>query len=147
MNLTRSQIIKFLPAGAFFAGLGWDSLTMTRIDRLFDNFFLLGYLIILGGMIILTNFIEKGLVQNEFILKWKKWYPYAIQFLFGGLFSGYTVYYFQSASLTKASAFFLIIAILLVYGLIKTISGLDSGCDLRRILCPGGHVGQILIGR
>ncbi len=114
MKITRSQILKFFPAVAFLCGLGWDSLTMTRIDQLFDNIFLLGYLIILGGMIILTNFIEKELIQNKYLLRFKKWYPFAIQFFFGGLFSGYTVFYFQSASLTKASLFFLIIAVMLI---------------------------------
>ncbi|MFC1492662.1 DUF2914 domain-containing protein [candidate division KSB1 bacterium] len=114
MKITRAQLLKFFPAAAFVAGLGWDSLTMTRIDRLFDNIFLLGYLVILGGMIILTNFIEKGLIRNNLLLRFKKWYPFAIQFFLGGLFSGYTVFYFQSASLTKASLFFLIIAVMLI---------------------------------
>jgi hypothetical protein len=41
-------------------------------------------------------------------------YPHAVQFLLGGLFSAYTVFYSQSASLTTTAVFFALLVVLLV---------------------------------
>ncbi len=109
-----SRYAKFMPAGAFVAGLTWDSVTMTRIDRLLDNLILFAYILASGLLIIIVSFIDKDLIKNELLLKYRKWYNYALQFFFGGLFSGYAVYYFQSSSFTKASVFFIFIAIFLI---------------------------------
>ena len=105
---------KFFPAIAFFAGFLWDSLTLTRIDRILDNVILLLYLILLGVLIILLNLLESGHKLKPILTRFKKWYPLAIQFLIGGLFSAYVVFYFKSASFTKASLFFILLMVFLV---------------------------------
>lgn len=105
---------KYLPVASFFAGVSWDNLTLGRIDRLLDSVILLTYLLLLGGFIILFNLVEKKIIQRPIFLKYREWYPLAIQFLLGGLFSAYVIYYRQSASLTKTALFLVILLILLV---------------------------------
>ena len=104
---------RFLPVVSFIGGFLWDSLTLTRIDRLSDNLFLLGYLFLLGFSIILVNLVENNRLTKLLILKYREWYPLAIQFFLGGLFSSYVVFYFQSAAITKNWLFLGILIIML----------------------------------
>lgn len=105
---------KYAEAAFFFGGVAYDSLTLTRIDRMFDNLLLLAYILILGAFIVLVGRLQTGQLQHPRLLKYKGLYPLAIQFLLGSLFSAYTVFYFQSASLTKTAIFFGILVFLLV---------------------------------
>ena len=104
---------KYLPVAFFIGGFLWDSLTLTRIDRMVDNLILLGYLLLLGFSIILVNRVENNLIHEQLILKYRDWYPLAIQFFLGGLFSSYVVFYFQSAAVGKNWLFLGILIILL----------------------------------
>ena len=104
---------RFLPVVSFIGGFLWDSLTLTRIDRLSDNLFLLGYILLLGFSITLVNLVENNRLTSPFFLKYREWYPLAIQFFLGGLFSSYVVFYFQSAAITKNWLFLGILIILL----------------------------------
>ena len=61
-KLHTSFLSPILPAFFFFAGVTYDSLTLTRIDRLLDNLILLLYLAILGVLIILTGRFQLGLI-------------------------------------------------------------------------------------
>lgn len=65
-------------------------------------------------MITLLNLIESGHQLRSFLTRYRKWYPLAIQFLIGGLFSAFVVFYFKSASFSKASIFFIFLLIFLV---------------------------------
>ncbi len=100
---------RFIPLISFFAGFTWDSFTLTRIDELMDSLILLFYFIMLGLAIVIMFFVDKGIIKKNFLIKYSEWYPAVIQFLLGGLFSTYVVFYFQSASFTKTSLFFIII--------------------------------------
>ncbi len=111
----QSRYKKYQPIVFFFGGFLWDSLTLTRIDRLFDNLILLLYLVLVGGCIILVNLTDTGKFRKGIFDKYKEWYPLGIQFFLGGLFSSYVVFYFQSASFTK-SAIFLVLLVLLLIG-------------------------------
>jgi hypothetical protein len=113
INQFYKSYSKYQPIAFFIGGFLWDSITLTRIDRLSDNLILLAYLFMLGLSIFLVNYVESDLIGNRFILKYKKWYPLAIQFFLGGLFSSYVVFYFQSAALTKNWLFLGILIILL----------------------------------
>ncbi|MGE3153882.1 MAG: DUF2914 domain-containing protein [Nitrospiraceae bacterium] len=114
----------FLPPVFFFAGVGYDTLTLTRIDRLQDNLILLLYLVVLGVLIILTGREEFRSGEPEFwesqpgMLRWlgraQPYYPMAMQFLLGGLFSAYAIFYFRSASLTSSAIFLLLLVGVLV---------------------------------
>jgi hypothetical protein len=105
---------RIAPAAFFSAGFVWDSVTLTRIDRLFDNLVLLVYLLLLGALIALSNFVRDERPLKPILRKYSDWYPLGMQFFLGGLFSAYVVYYFQSASLTKASLFLILLVVLLI---------------------------------
>ncbi len=104
---------KFIPVLSFLGGFVWDSITLTRIDRMSDNLILLGYIVLLGFSIMMVNLVENNIINKPFILRFSDWYPLGIQFLLGGLFSSYVVFYFQSASVTKNWLFLVILIVLL----------------------------------
>ena len=105
---------KYQPVVAFFAGFTWDSFTLTRIDLVLDNLIMFSYIVLAGLFIYLYNLVEEKSLDRAFFLRYKDWYPNIIQFFFGGLFSAYVVYYFQSASFTKNWLFVLLLILLLV---------------------------------
>lgn len=105
---------RYAEAAFFLGGVAYDSLTLTRIDRMVDNLFLLTYILILGILIVLVGRLQTGQLHYPRLLKYKGLYPLAIQFLLGSLLSAYTVFYFQSVSLTKTAIFFGILVFLLV---------------------------------
>lgn len=105
---------RFAPLLSFMAGFSWDSLTLNRIDRLFDNLILLTYLLLLGFSIFLIHLIDNQRIKHPKILEYQEWYPLVIQFFFGGLFSAYVVFYFQSATLSKNWLFLLFLILLLI---------------------------------
>jgi hypothetical protein len=115
----------FMPAVFFLSGVTYDTLTLTRIDRLQDNLLLLIYLLVLGVLIVLTGRLgiepppdgEHLATLSPFarwILKARPYYPMAVQFLLGGLFSAYAIFYSRSATLTSTAIFFALLIVLLV---------------------------------
>ncbi len=106
---------RYYPIVSFVAGFAWDSLTLTRIDRLSDNLIILLYLIALGALIVLTHLAEEGLLNGPALLvTYQRWLPVGTQFFFGGVFSSYVVFYFKSAGLTKNLLFVLFLFLLLI---------------------------------
>ncbi|MDH4361885.1 MAG: hypothetical protein OEW33_14260, partial [Nitrospirota bacterium] len=112
----HSTILKpFLPALFFFAGVTYDTLTLTRIDRLLDNLILLLYLTLLGTLIILTGRFQLGLVPStpeapgwhvlSLMHRARPHFAKVLQFLLGGLFSAYAILYSQSASFSTTAIF------------------------------------------
>lgn len=115
----------FLPVLFFFAGVTYDTVTLTRIDRLLDNLILLLYLSLLGLLIILTGRADlagtglsavaaDGPKPAAPLERIRPYFPQAIQFLLGGLFSAYAIFYSQSASLTGTAVFFAVLVGFLV---------------------------------
>ena len=104
-----------MPAVFFLSGVTYDTLTLTRIDRLLDNLLLLLYLSLLGVLIVLKSRDDLGApVQAPMLTRLRPHYPAAIQFLLGGLFSAYAIFYSRSASWTSNAVFFgLLIALLI----------------------------------
>ena len=93
----------FMPPVFFFSGVGYDTFTLTRIDRLQDNLLLLIYLLLLGVLIVLTGRlgIEPAPDREQlaalppfarWVLRVRPYYPMAVQFLLGGLFSAYAIF-------------------------------------------------------
>ncbi len=105
---------KYFPIVAFFGGFTWDSLTLTRIDRLSDNIILFAYLMLSGLGIVLVQYSHHQKLKNKWLIKYQEWMPVALQFFLGGLFSGYVVFYFQSLALTINWIFFGLLIFLLV---------------------------------
>lgn len=115
----------FMPAVFFLSGVTYDTLTLTRIDRLQDNLLLLIYLLLLGVLIVLTGRlgIEPAPGHTHlaalspfarWVLRARPYYPMAVQFLLGGLFSAYAIFYSRSATLTSTAIFFALLVVLLV---------------------------------
>ncbi|MCX5723038.1 MAG: DUF2914 domain-containing protein [Nitrospirae bacterium] len=115
----------FMPPVLFFAGVAYDTLTLTRIDRLQDNLLLLIGLLLLGLLIVLIGRLgiepapdREQLALLPSVVRWvlraRPYYPMAVQFLLGGLFSAYAIFYSRSASFTGTAIFFVLLVALLV---------------------------------
>jgi hypothetical protein len=114
----------FMPAVYFLSGVTYDTLTLTRIDRLQDNLILLVYLSLLGALIVLTGRLGVGLDETaelehpsrlvRLLVRARPYYAMAVQFLLGGLFSAYAVFYSKSATLTRTGIFLGVLVLLLV---------------------------------
>jgi hypothetical protein len=151
--LTRIQTVlakPFMPAVFFFSGVTYDTVTLTRIDRLQDNLLLLLYLLLLGVLIVLTGRIgieappdRQQLGSLSPIMRWllhsRPYYPMASQFLLGGLFSAYAVFYSRSATLTGTAVFFGVLVLLLVGNefLRDRLSNLRLLISLYALVCFG----------
>lgn len=103
-----------LPMLAFAGGFLWDSITLKRVDRLVDNFTLLTYLILLGGLIALSARLATEPDRWPRLAPRKAWVDWGVQFFFGGLYSAYVIFYFKSATWGPTLLFLLILAGLLV---------------------------------
>ncbi|MDR1729025.1 MAG: DUF2914 domain-containing protein [Acidobacteriota bacterium] len=109
-----SKYEKFSAPAVFAVGFAWDALTLRRIDNLFDNLCLLGYLAVLGAVVVLTLRMQEGAPLPDRLRRFAPRFPWVAQFCFGGLFSSYVVFYFKSASFTRTAFFFLALVALLV---------------------------------
>lgn len=99
---------------AFVAGFGYDSATLRRIDQLFDNLLLALYLLALGALLVLERRVAHGARPGGFIDRHRHLVQMGVQFLFGGLFSAYVIFYFKSAALGKSFLFLLLVAALML---------------------------------
>jgi hypothetical protein len=151
--LARLQTVlakPFMPAVFFFSGVTYDTLTLTRIDRLQDNLLLLMYLVLLGLLIIITGRLgiealpdQSQLKTLSPVLRWllqsRPYFPMAIQFLLGGLFSAYAIFYSRSATLTGTAVFFGVLVCLLVANefLRDRLSNLRLLISLYALVCFG----------
>lgn len=105
---------RWAPLLFFFGGVLWDILTLDRIDAWFDNLILLVYLIVLGGLILAATLVAYERTASQRLVSYRRWFPHAIQFFLGALFSAYVIFYFQSATLAPSSGFLVLLVILLV---------------------------------
>lgn len=96
---------KYLSPAFFFGGVILDNLTLNRIDQLFDNLVLLTYIILAIVTIVLINLFQSKEIENQ----WTSFLPLVTQFAFGGLFSGFMIFYTKSGSITTSWIFLLII--------------------------------------
>jgi hypothetical protein len=106
---------------SLLAGFIIDNITLQRIDLLFENLILVSYLVISGGSIALYNLHKGGAFQSKILEKIGFLLPVAIQFAFGGLFSGFIVFYSRSASLLTSWPFLVVLVSILITGeLVRT---------------------------
>jgi hypothetical protein len=105
---------KYAPLLFFVGGFILDSLTLGRIDRLYDLIALCVYMTLLTLTIFLYNLADDGKWKNTILERFEKYFPLAIQFFFGGLSSAFVLYFFRSVSLSKTATFFIILVALLI---------------------------------
>jgi hypothetical protein len=109
-----SQYNKYGPLLFFILGFVWDSLTLGRIDRLYDISILTTYLVALSFCLYAFNRVDDNRWKGSRFERFEKYLPLAIQFFLGGLSSAYVIYFSRSVSLSKTAVFFLFLVVLLL---------------------------------
>jgi len=104
---------RYAPVFFFICGFTWDTLTLGRIDRLYDRVVLLTHLSSLTACLYLYNLADDGKWEGTLIGKYQDYLPLAIQFFLGGLCSAFVIYFSRSVSFTKTLSFFVILVVLL----------------------------------
>ncbi len=95
---------RHLTVAALLAGFIVDNLTLTRIDVWFSHVILFAYLGIATTSIILLNAFPTGRFRQIMV--------YFMQYAFGGLFSGYIIFYSKSGTILANWPFYIILIIL-----------------------------------
>jgi len=103
-----------ISSAALLGGFIFDNLTLQRIDLLFENLVIIFYLLLSGGGILLKNYFDEHSPQKNFFINLESFLPLFIQFAFGGLFSGFFIFYSRSATLSSSWPFVLILLVLLI---------------------------------
>lgn len=121
MNGKFSEILEWfrenerrLAPVAFLAGFVWDSLTLRRVDLLYDNLVFIFYLLVAGAGILLVNLYREGKLRSGFLERYGEFIPLPVQFAFGGLFSGFFIFYSRSGTFVGSWPFLLLLGLLLV---------------------------------
>lgn len=104
---------RYAPVVFFICGFIWDTLTLGRIDRLYDRVILSTYLSSLTICLYLYNLSDDGKWENTFLERYEEYLPLAIQFFLGGLCSAFVIYFSRSVSFTKTLSFFIILVVIL----------------------------------
>ncbi len=104
---------KYAPLIFFIGGFIFDTLTLGRIDRLYDLIVLCLHMTLLTVTIYLYNLTDDGKWKNTILQQYEEYFPLAIQFFFGGLSSAFVIYFSRSVSLSKTISFFIILVALL----------------------------------
>lgn len=138
-NPIVQRVEKFFPAIAFLAGFGWDSITLGTMVYGSDLLILLAYYVGAFILVILLSakldhpegwtperiaalakeqgvegsanaiVVHHRFLDREWSPVWKARFTWAVQFLFGGLFSALVVCYFKSSG--SLASFLLVIAL------------------------------------
>lgn len=117
MQTLREFYIKnerHISSGALLFGFIIDSITLTRIDLLFTNLILFAYLFTAGISIVFINAYREEKIKGWFFDKIAFVVPLFLQFAFGGLFSGFIIFYSRSGTLITSWLFIGILLILLI---------------------------------
>ncbi len=104
----------YLPATFFIGGFGFDVATLGRIDHWVTLFQQALFLLLIGGLLALetaSSFQPED--RPSWVVKSAPYRSALLHFLFGGLLSAYTIFYFKSTS-TLPSFFFMVLLVLLL---------------------------------
>lgn len=105
---------RYGPVAGFVIGFVYDTLTLTRIDRLTDNLILLGYAVAAGVLIALLGVIEQGRSLPRWLGRNQNLLTSATHFFLGGLLSSFVVFYFKSAGVGQSFVFVVLLVGLLL---------------------------------
>ncbi len=95
---------------AFVFGFILDSFTLTRVDRLLDNLILVAYLAVAFASIILINAHGPGRrLQGALSRRGAHLARLLLPFAFGGLFSGFVIFYSRSGEVFSSAPFLLLL--------------------------------------
>ncbi len=114
IKLVRDKYKSYVMTGAVAVGFLIDMLTLTQIDRLFDNLIFVSHLVIIGTLI-LALFSKNTPFGHRFnIAKKEKILNTIIIFSFGALFSGFIIFYSRSGSFASSWPFILLLVLLML---------------------------------
>lgn len=100
---------KYISPIAIFGGFIVDAITLQRIDMLFENLILASYILMSGILVLMISFVDLKKNPNKFLLKIRPFLGIALLFVFGGVFSGFTIFYSRSANIISAWPFLIIL--------------------------------------
>jgi hypothetical protein len=99
----------------FIGGFIFDSLTMTRIDSTLDLVWQLGYMgIITVLMVAQVRQTQGRWTPSGKLARYWEYETEALHFCYGGLLSGFVVFYFKSTSFSRSLVFLSLIAVLML---------------------------------
>lgn len=104
---------RWITPAAFLGGFVFDHFTL-RIDLWYQNAVFLFYLLIAGLSIAFVNAYEEGKLHGRITERLRRVVPFGFQFVFGGLFSAFLVFYSRSASILASWPFLLFLAFFFV---------------------------------
>ncbi len=104
----------FLSPLVLIGGFIFDNLTLTRIDLWIDNLIIIIYLSVALGSIIYLSIYDSSRPEHRWLKNLAAFAPFVLQFVIGGLFSAFFVFYRRSASFLDSWPFLLLLAGLLV---------------------------------
>jgi hypothetical protein len=84
---------------SLISGFIFDILTLKRVDMFWENFWIVGHLVIVGVFIALVHLKDSEVNDEKNPHKAQFWFVNILQFFFGGLLSTFLVFYFRSADI------------------------------------------------
>jgi hypothetical protein len=103
---------KHIATIGFITGFLWDTLTLQRIDLVYENIVFIFHLSLSLFAIFLIHGVATGKIQWAPLVKIKRWLPFFVQFPIGGLLSGFVIFYTKSASFMTSWPFLLFLVLL-----------------------------------
>jgi hypothetical protein len=105
---------RHLSSFALLSGFIVDAFTLRRVDLPFENILLISYFFLIAVGILILHITDSRAYKGPFSANIPHILPLVIQFAFGGLFSGFTIFYFRSGSVAASWPFILILVGLLL---------------------------------
>ncbi|MDO8623911.1 MAG: DUF2914 domain-containing protein [bacterium] len=100
---------RHLSAAAMVGGFVFDNLFFNRIDEAITHTVFISYLLIAAFAISFAHYLEEHTVEGLRRPRWRSLLPIATQFAFGGLWSGFLIFFSRSATLAASWPFLLIL--------------------------------------
>ncbi len=116
--VSGSPVIKWFEkherrVATFFLLTGFvvDSITLQRVDSLFENLWTIGLILGVSICMVLMHYIEKKNGDEKDPTKLGFWLVNSLQFFFGGLLSVFLIFYFRSGDFFVSWPFFLLLGV------------------------------------
>lgn len=105
---------KFISPLTLLVGFTLDTFALKRVDFFWGNVLLFAYLAVAATSIVFYHLIQTGRLRGKFFLWLLPFTTIAIQFGFGGLFSGFVILYSHSAAYATSWIFVVLLAALMI---------------------------------
>jgi hypothetical protein len=103
-----------LSISAFLVGFTIDTIVLKRIDLLISHVLILSYLSVVVVVMLLLHRAAARPPRFELVRRVYQWLPFAAQFAFGGMFSGFLIFYSQAGSFIASWPFLLVLVALIL---------------------------------